>query len=155
MVDVPLMHALLKAVPRLAYAITVHKAQGSEYPAVVIPVTTQHYPMLQRNLLYTGVTQAEAGRPGGAAQGRRDRGQGTARAQAMVEAAGVARGEPRGGRGDRRNFAIIRGGSGGRQRSTLAMIPLVSGATARTQGVGQPCVSRVGMPRCSSQLSGG
>jgi exodeoxyribonuclease V alpha subunit len=41
----------------LAYAITVHKAQGSEYPAVVIPVTTQHYPMLQRNLLYTGVTR--------------------------------------------------------------------------------------------------
>ena len=41
----------------LAYATTVHKAQGSEYPAVVIPVTTQHYPMLQRNLLYTGVTR--------------------------------------------------------------------------------------------------
>ena len=34
-----------------------HKAQGSEYPAVVIPLTTQHYPMLQRNLLYTGVTR--------------------------------------------------------------------------------------------------
>jgi exodeoxyribonuclease V alpha subunit len=41
----------------LAYATTVHKAQGSEYPAVVLPVTTQHYPMLQRNLLYTGVTR--------------------------------------------------------------------------------------------------
>ena len=41
----------------LAYATTVHKAQGSEYPAVVIPVTTQHYPMLQRNLLYTAVTR--------------------------------------------------------------------------------------------------
>jgi exodeoxyribonuclease V alpha subunit len=41
----------------LAYATTVHKAQGSEYPAVVIPLTTQHYPMLQRNLLYTGVTR--------------------------------------------------------------------------------------------------
>ena len=41
----------------LAYATTVHKAQGSEYPAVVIPVTTQHYPMLQRNLLYTVVTR--------------------------------------------------------------------------------------------------
>ena len=41
----------------LAYATTVHKAQGSEYPAVVIPVTTQHYPMLRRNLLYTGVTR--------------------------------------------------------------------------------------------------
>jgi exodeoxyribonuclease V alpha subunit len=41
----------------LAYATTVHKAQGSEYPAVVIPLATQHYPMLQRNLLYTGVTR--------------------------------------------------------------------------------------------------
>lgn len=41
----------------LAYAITVHKSQGSEYPAVVIPVTTQHYTMLERNLLYTGVTR--------------------------------------------------------------------------------------------------
>ena len=42
----------------LAYATTVHKAQGSEYPAVVLPVTTEHYVMLQRNLLYTGVTRA-------------------------------------------------------------------------------------------------
>src|SRR3954452_24653856 len=41
----------------LAYATTVHKAQGSEYPAAVIPVTTQHWPMLRRNLLYTGVTR--------------------------------------------------------------------------------------------------
>ncbi len=41
----------------LAYAITVHKSQGSEYPAVVIPVMTQHYVMLQRNLLYTAVTR--------------------------------------------------------------------------------------------------
>jgi exodeoxyribonuclease V alpha subunit len=41
----------------LANATTVHKAQGSEYPAVVIPVTTQHWPMVQRNLLYTGVTR--------------------------------------------------------------------------------------------------
>jgi exodeoxyribonuclease V alpha subunit len=41
----------------LAYATTIHKSQGSEYPAVVIPLTTQHYPMLQRNLLYTGVTR--------------------------------------------------------------------------------------------------
>jgi predicted GIY-YIG superfamily endonuclease len=40
----------------LAYAATVHKSQGSEYPAVVIPVHTQHYLMLQRNLLYTGIT---------------------------------------------------------------------------------------------------
>ncbi len=43
----------------LAYAITVHKSQGSEYPAVIIPVTTQHYVMLQRNLLYTAVTRGE------------------------------------------------------------------------------------------------
>lgn len=43
----------------LAYAATIHKAQGSEYPAVVIPVTTQHYPMLARNLLYTGVTRGK------------------------------------------------------------------------------------------------
>ena len=43
---------------QLAYAATVHKAQGSEYPAVVIPVHTQHYVMLQRNLLYTAVTRA-------------------------------------------------------------------------------------------------
>lgn len=41
-----------------AYAITVHKSQGSEYPAVVLPITTQHYMMLQRNLLYTGLTRA-------------------------------------------------------------------------------------------------
>src|SRR5215213_2852763 len=41
----------------LAYATTVHKSQGSEYPAVVIPLTTQHYPMLLRNLVYTGVTR--------------------------------------------------------------------------------------------------
>jgi exodeoxyribonuclease V alpha subunit len=41
-----------------AFAITVHKAQGSEYPAVVVPLTMQHYLMLQRNLLYTAVTRA-------------------------------------------------------------------------------------------------
>jgi exodeoxyribonuclease V alpha subunit len=41
----------------LAYATTIHKSQGSEYPAVVIPLTTQHYPMLRRNLVYTGVTR--------------------------------------------------------------------------------------------------
>ena len=44
---------------RPAYAVTIHKSQGSEYPAVVIPVMTQHYAMLQRNLLYTGVTRAK------------------------------------------------------------------------------------------------
>jgi exodeoxyribonuclease V alpha subunit len=42
----------------LAYAITVHKSQGSEYPAVVLPMLTQHYVMLQRNLLYTAITRA-------------------------------------------------------------------------------------------------
>jgi exodeoxyribonuclease V alpha subunit len=42
----------------LAYAVTVHKAQGSEFPVVVIPVITAHYLMLQRNLLYTAVTRA-------------------------------------------------------------------------------------------------
>lgn len=42
---------------QLAYAISVHKSQGAEYPAVVIPVHTQHWVMLQRNLLYTGVTR--------------------------------------------------------------------------------------------------
>jgi exodeoxyribonuclease V alpha subunit len=42
-----------------AYATTIHKSQGSEYPAVVIPVMTQHYTMLQRNLLYTGVTRGK------------------------------------------------------------------------------------------------
>jgi hypothetical protein len=39
--------------------VTIHKSQGSEYPAVVIPVTTQHYAMLQRNLLYTGLTRGK------------------------------------------------------------------------------------------------
>jgi len=42
-----------------AYAITIHKSQGSEYPAVIVPVLTQHYAMLQRNLLYTGVTRGK------------------------------------------------------------------------------------------------
>ncbi|MFC1557508.1 ATP-dependent RecD-like DNA helicase [candidate division KSB1 bacterium] len=43
----------------LAYAITVHKSQGSEYRAVVMPLTTQHYIMLQKNLLYTALTRAK------------------------------------------------------------------------------------------------
>lgn len=43
----------------LAYAVSVHKSQGSEYPAVVIPVATQHYMMLQRSLLYTAVTRGK------------------------------------------------------------------------------------------------
>jgi exodeoxyribonuclease V alpha subunit len=43
----------------LAYAVTVHKAQGSEYPAVIIPLTTQHYMLLRRNLLYTAMTRGK------------------------------------------------------------------------------------------------
>jgi exodeoxyribonuclease V alpha subunit len=43
----------------LAYATTIHKSQGSEYPTEVIPLTTQHYPMLRRNLVYTGVTRGK------------------------------------------------------------------------------------------------
>ena len=42
-----------------AYAATIHKSQGSEYPAVIIPVLTQHYAMLHRNLLYTGITRGK------------------------------------------------------------------------------------------------
>ena len=42
-----------------AYAITIHKSQGSEYPAVVIPLSTQHYLMLRRNLVYTGITRGK------------------------------------------------------------------------------------------------
>jgi exodeoxyribonuclease V alpha subunit len=41
----------------LAYAVSIHKSQGSEYPAVVIPMMMQHYMMLRRNLLYTGITR--------------------------------------------------------------------------------------------------
>ena len=43
----------------LAYAVTIHKSQGSEYPIVVIPILMSHYVMLQRNLVYTGVTRAK------------------------------------------------------------------------------------------------
>lgn len=43
----------------LAYATTIHKSQGSEYPAVIIPLHTQNYVMLQRNLIYTGVTRGK------------------------------------------------------------------------------------------------
>jgi len=42
-----------------AYSISIHRSQGSEYPCVVIPVTTQAWMMLQRNLLYTGITRAK------------------------------------------------------------------------------------------------
>jgi exodeoxyribonuclease V alpha subunit len=43
----------------LAYAITIHKSQGSEFPAVAIPMAMQHFMLLQRNLIYTGVTRAK------------------------------------------------------------------------------------------------
>ncbi|MFZ5597750.1 MAG: ATP-dependent RecD-like DNA helicase [Bacillota bacterium] len=43
----------------LAYAVSIHKSQGSEYPVVVMPVMTQHYMMLQRNLIYTGITRGK------------------------------------------------------------------------------------------------
>ena len=41
----------------LAYAVSVHKSQGSEYPVVIMPIMTQHYILLQRNLIYTAVTR--------------------------------------------------------------------------------------------------
>ncbi|MEI6310554.1 MAG: ATP-binding domain-containing protein [bacterium] len=43
----------------LAYVLSIHKSQGSEFPCVVIPVHTQHYMMLRRNLLYTAVTRGK------------------------------------------------------------------------------------------------
>ena len=74
-----------------AYAATIHKSQGSEYPAVVIPVMTQHYTMLQRNLLYTGVTRGKRlGRSGWPEEGRRHRGAQRLGASTVVEAEGVA-----------------------------------------------------------------
>lgn len=44
----------------LSYAMTIHKSQGSEYPAVIIPLTTQHYTMLQKNLVYTAITRGKS-----------------------------------------------------------------------------------------------
>ena len=75
----------------LACATTIHKSQGSEYPAVVIPLSIQHYPMLRRNLVYTGVTWEAPGRARRAAQGVGDRRQGRPEAGTMVEAKRVAR----------------------------------------------------------------
>ncbi|MBV8884129.1 MAG: ATP-binding domain-containing protein [Chroococcidiopsidaceae cyanobacterium CP_BM_RX_35] len=43
----------------LAWAVTIHKSQGSEYPVVILPIFMQHYMMLSRNLLYTGLTRAK------------------------------------------------------------------------------------------------
>jgi exodeoxyribonuclease V alpha subunit len=54
--DVPFDYSDLDEIV-LAYAVSVHKSQGSEYPAVIIPILTQHYVLLQRNLIYTGVTR--------------------------------------------------------------------------------------------------
>jgi exodeoxyribonuclease V alpha subunit len=55
----PVVYSFLEADELIhAYAVSVHKSQGSEYPCVVIPVVVQHYMMLQRNLLYTAVTRA-------------------------------------------------------------------------------------------------
>jgi exodeoxyribonuclease V alpha subunit len=44
---------------KLAYAITIHKSQGSEFPVVIVPISMNHYVMLQRNLIYTGLTRAK------------------------------------------------------------------------------------------------
>ncbi len=54
--DVPYDHTDLDEIV-LAYAVSVHKSQGSEYPAVIVPILTQHYVLLQRNLIYTAVTR--------------------------------------------------------------------------------------------------
>lgn len=76
----------------LAYTATIYKAQGSEYPAVVIPVMTQHYAMLQRNLLYTGVTRGKRTRsPGWPEKGGRDRREEYRGPSTLVEAGGMAR----------------------------------------------------------------
>jgi len=61
----------------LVYTTTIHKSQGSEYPAVVLPLTTQHCPMLQRNLVYTGVTRGKHNAPyRSGSRGRNRRGSG-------------------------------------------------------------------------------
>lgn len=54
--DIPFEFSELDEIA-LAYAISVHKSQGSEYPAVIIPILTQHYVLLQRNLIYTAITR--------------------------------------------------------------------------------------------------
>ena len=76
----------------LAYATTIHKSQGSEYPAVVIPVTTQHYPMLPAQpALHRRHPGQAAGGAGRAAQGAGDRRPERQRPAPLVEAEGVAR----------------------------------------------------------------
>ena len=44
---------------QLAYAVSIHKSQGSEYPVIVIPLAMQHYMLLERNLIYTGITRGK------------------------------------------------------------------------------------------------
>ena len=44
---------------QLAYAISIHKSQGSEYPAIIIPLAMQHFTLLERNLLYTAITRGK------------------------------------------------------------------------------------------------
>ena len=111
-----------------AYAATVHKSQGSEYPAVVIPVLTQHYAMLRRNLLYTGVTRGK--RSGGA--GGPEEGGGHRRAQrlgtsALVEAGRMAgRCEGRSGSRNRSRCAVFSGAAVDRRH-----------AKRRNRGAGQ------------------
>ena len=78
-----------------AYAVTIHRSQGSEYPAVVIPLTTSSWMMLQRNLLYTGITRAKhliilAGSRRALAQAVRTRGAGR-RHTALTHRLGPAR----------------------------------------------------------------
>ena len=68
-----------------AYAATIHESQGSEYAAVIIPVLTQHYAMLQRNLLYAGGTRGRSGRTGRTEKGGRHRGAQRVGAEAVVE----------------------------------------------------------------------
>ncbi len=58
MISDPFVIADLDALA-LAYVLSIHKSQGSEYPCVVVPVHTQHFVMLQRNLLYTAVTRGK------------------------------------------------------------------------------------------------
>ena len=77
-----------------AYAATIYKSQGSEYPAVVIPVMTQLYTMLQRNLLYTGVTRGKRWSCWSAEENRRHCRAQRLRPTPLVKAAGMA-GSPR------------------------------------------------------------
>ena len=75
----------------LAYATTIHKSQSSVYPAVVIPLTMQHYMMLQRNLVYTGVTrETQARGPDRAEESHGDGGEERRRGATVVEAGCVA-----------------------------------------------------------------